>query len=111
VGSGNTGYNIRGLEGNRASLDVDGIALPDAAPKPDGTTLNAFGTGRDYFDPETFREVRIDSGTTAASGANPGLGGSVAFITKSPEDYLGVGVDHYVAYNGRATADRSNAHT
>ncbi|WP_215404212.1 TonB-dependent hemoglobin/transferrin/lactoferrin family receptor [Janthinobacterium sp. JC611] len=111
-GSGNTGYNIRGLEGNRVSLELDGIALPDAAPKPDGNTLNAFGTGRDYFDPETFREVRIDSGTTAVSGANPGLGGGVAFITKSPEDYLGEGVDHYVAYKyGRATADRSNAHT
>ena len=111
-GSGNTGYNIRGLEGNRVSLELDGIALPDAAPKPDGNTLNAFATGRDYFDPETFREVRIDSGTTAASGANPGLGGGVAFITKSPEDYLGEGQDHYVAYKyGRATADRSNAHT
>lgn len=111
-GSGNTGYNIRGLEGNRVSLELDGIALPDAAPKPDGNTLNAFATGRDYFDPETFREVRIDSGTTAASGANPGLGGGVAFITKSPEDYLGEGRDHYVAYKyGRATADRSNAHT
>lgn len=111
-GSGNTGYNIRGLEGNRVSLELDGISLPDAAPKPDGNTLNAFATGRDYFDPETFREVRIDSGTTAASGANPGLGGGVAFITKSPEDYLGEGKDHYVAYKyGRATADRSNAHT
>ncbi|MGK5052092.1 TonB-dependent hemoglobin/transferrin/lactoferrin family receptor [Janthinobacterium sp. RB2P8] len=111
-GAGNTGYNIRGLEGNRVSLDVDGISLPDAAPKPDSTTLNAFGMGRDYFDPETFREVRIDSGTTSVSGANPGLGGGVAFITKSPEDYLGEGQDHYVAYKyGRATVDRSNAHT
>ncbi|WP_454775094.1 TonB-dependent hemoglobin/transferrin/lactoferrin family receptor [Janthinobacterium tructae] len=111
-GSGNTGYNIRGLEGNRVSLELDGISLPDAAPKPDGNTLNAFATGRDYFDPETFREVRIDSGTTAASGANPGLGGGVAFITKSPEDFLGEGRDRYVAYKyGRATADRSNAHT
>ena len=111
-GAGNTGYNIRGLEGNRVSLELDGISLPDAAPKPDGNTLNAFATGRDYFDPETFREVRIDSGTTAASGANPGLGGGVAFITKSPEDFLGEGTDHYVAYKyGRATADRSNAHT
>ncbi|MDO8071444.1 TonB-dependent hemoglobin/transferrin/lactoferrin family receptor [Janthinobacterium sp. SUN176] len=111
-GAGNTGYNIRGLEGNRVSLELDGISLPDAAPKPDSTNMNAFGMGRDYFDPETFREVRIDSGTTAVSGANPGLGGGVAFITKSPEDYLGEGVDHYVAYKyGRATVDRSNAHT
>lgn len=111
-GAGNTGYNIRGLEGNRVSLDVDGIALPDAAPKPDGSTLNAFGTGRDYFDPETFREVRIDSGTTAVSGANPGLGGGVSFVTKSPEDYLGAGQDSYLGYKfGRTSANRSNAHT
>lgn len=111
-GAGNTGYNIRGLEGNRVSLDVDGIALPDAAPKPDGSTLNAFGTGRDYFDPETFREVRIESGTTAVSGASPGLGGGVSFITKSPEDYLGEGQDTYIGYKfGRTSANRSNAHT
>lgn len=111
-GAGNTGYNIRGLEGNRVSLDVDGIALPDAAPKPDGSTLNAFGTGRDYFDPETFREVRIDSGTTSVSGASPGLGGGVSFVTKSPEDYLGEGQDTYIGYKfGRTTANRSNAHT
>ncbi|MFZ4877591.1 TonB-dependent hemoglobin/transferrin/lactoferrin family receptor [Janthinobacterium sp. Mn2066] len=111
-GSGNTGYNVRGMEGNRVSLDVDGISLPDAAPKPDGTTLNAFATGRDYFDPETFREVRIDSGTTSVGAGTPGLGGNVTFITKSPEDYLGAGQDYYAGYKfGRTTSNRSNAHT
>lgn len=111
-GAGNTGYNIRGLEGNRVSLDVDGIALPDAAPKPDASTLNAFGTGREYFDTETFREIRIDGGATAINGASPGLGGGVSFMTKSPEDYLTAGRDTYVGYKyGRTTSNRSNAHT
>ena len=87
-GSGNTGINIRGAEGNRVSLELDGIALPDAAPKPDGTSTNAFGIGRDYFDPETFREVRIGSGTSPTGAGTPGIGGSVSFVTKSPEDYL-----------------------
>lgn len=87
-GAGNTGFNIRGIEGNRVSLDVDGIALPDAAPKPDGNAMNSFGIGRDYFDPETFREVRIGSGTSPAGPGTPGLAGSVAFSTKAPEDYL-----------------------
>ncbi|AVR98048.1 TonB-dependent receptor domain-containing protein [Pseudoduganella armeniaca] len=91
-GAGNTGFNIRGVEGNRVSLDLDGIALPDAAPKPDGMTLNGFGVGRDYFDPETFRSVEIASGTTATRGGTPGLGGAVAFATKAPEDY--VSADH-----------------
>ncbi len=87
-GAGNTGFNIRGVEGNRVSLELDGVALPDAAPKPDGASTNAFGIGRDYFDPETFREVRIGSGSSPAGAGTPGIGGSVSFITKAPEDYL-----------------------
>ncbi|CDG82944.1 TonB-dependent hemoglobin/transferrin/lactoferrin family receptor [Janthinobacterium agaricidamnosum] len=110
--SGNSGYNIRGIEGNRVSLDIDGISLPDAAPKPDATSLNSFGIGREYFDPETFHEVRIGSGTSPAGAATPGLGGSVAFITKSPEDFLGNGRDSYVSYKlGYTAADRAAANT
>ena len=87
-GAGNTGFNIRGVEGNRVSMELDGIALPDAAPKPDGNTMNAFGIGRDYFDPETFHYVSIGSGASPAGSGTPGLGGSVSFVTKSPEQYL-----------------------
>jgi len=113
-GAGSTGFNIRGIEGNRVSLDIDGISLPDAAPKPDGTSMNAFGIGRDYIDPAMLREVRIGSGTSAAGAGTPGLGGSVAFVTKSPEDYLGGGKDRYLdyalGYSG-ASAARSHALT
>ncbi|WPB55249.1 TonB-dependent receptor [Xylophilus sp. GOD-11R] len=98
-GAGTTGYNVRGVEGNRVSLDVDGVELPPAAPKPDGLASNAFGVGRDYIDPELFREVRIDSGTTSTGRAGAqGLGGGVAFVTKSPEDYLRDGTTRYGAY-------------
>ncbi|MFZ6846224.1 TonB-dependent hemoglobin/transferrin/lactoferrin family receptor [Undibacterium sp. RuTC16W] len=111
-GAGNTGYNIRGIEGNRVSLDVDGIAIPDAAPKPDGTTLNSFGTGREYFDPETFREVRIGAGTSDSGSASADLGGGVTFITKSPTDYLSDGHDSYLEYKlGDTSANRSYANT
>lgn len=105
--SGNTGFNIRGIDGNRVSMDLDGISLPDAAPKPDGSTLNSFGIGRDYFDPETFREVNIISGTTSNIGTGPGtpgLGGAVQFTTKAPEDYLDAGrpvhADYKFGYDG-----------
>lgn len=96
--SGNTGFNIRGIDGNRVSMDLDGIALPDAAPKPDGTTLNSFGIGRDYFDPETFREVNITSGTTSTGPGTPGLGGVVQFVTKAPEDHVNPGRPVYADY-------------
>jgi hemoglobin/transferrin/lactoferrin receptor protein len=107
-GAGNTGFNIRGVEGNRVSLELDGIALPDAAPKPDGTTTNAFGVGRDYFDPETFREVRIGSGSSPAGAGTPGLGGSVSFVTKSPEDYLNGSTKLYADYKFGYTSDRAS---
>ena len=108
-GAGNTGYNIRGVEGNRVSLDVDGIGLPDAAPKPDASTMNSFGTGRDYFDPETLREVRVGSG---AAGGMPGLGGAVSLVTKSPDDYVGQGKDTYASYKfGHTSIDGADAHT
>jgi hemoglobin/transferrin/lactoferrin receptor protein len=105
--SGNTGFNIRGIDGNRVSMDLDGIALPDAAPKPDGSTLSSFGIGRDYFDPETFREVNIVSGTTSNTGTGPGtpgLGGAVQFTTKAPGDYVSadrpVHADYKFGYDG-----------
>jgi hemoglobin/transferrin/lactoferrin receptor protein len=105
-GAGNTGFNIRGVEGNRVSLDLDGIALPDAAPKPDGMSANAFGVGRDYFDPETFRTVEISSGTTPTRAGTPGLGGAVAFVTKAPEDYVSAAhplhADYKFGYDGAA---------
>lgn len=104
---GNTGINIRGVEGNRVSLELDGISLPDAAPKPDGSTLNAFGIGRDYFDPETFRDVRIGSGSSPAGAGTPGLGGSVSFVTKAPEDYLDGTRKVYADYKFGYTSDRA----
>ena len=107
-GAGNTGFNIRGVEGNRVSLELDGIALPDAAPKPDGSTTNSFGVGRDYFDPETFREVRIGSGSSPAGAGTPGLGGSVSFVTKSPEDYLNGSRRLYADYKFGYTSDRAS---
>ncbi|MDQ1834432.1 TonB-dependent receptor domain-containing protein [Massilia scottii] len=111
-GAGNTGFNIRGVEGNRVSLDIDGIALPDAAPKPDGTAMNTFGIGRDYFDPAMFREVRIGSGAGAAAAGTPGLAGSVAFVTKSPGDYLSDGKRSYLAYAlGYSDANNSRSHS
>ncbi|WP_374584889.1 TonB-dependent receptor domain-containing protein [Pseudoduganella sp.] len=97
-GAGNTGFNIRGVEGNRVGLELDGIALPDAAPRPDSSTLNGFGVGRDYSDPETFREVRIGAGSTGADGGSAGLGGKVSFVTKAPSDFVNAGKPLHAEY-------------
>ncbi|WP_020654681.1 TonB-dependent receptor domain-containing protein [Massilia niastensis] len=113
-GAGNTGFNVRGVEGNRVGLDLDGIELPDAAPKPDASTLNAFGVGRDYFDPETFRSISIVSGTAPSGPGTQGLGGSVSFVTKAPEDYVSAQRPVYAEYkfgSDRSTDMRMHALT
>nr|WP_315400448.1 TonB-dependent receptor [uncultured Duganella sp.] len=109
--AGNTGINIRGVEGNRVSLEVDGISLPDAAPRPESTSMNAFGIGRDYTDPETFHYVSIGSGASPAGGGTPGLGGAVSFVTKSPEMYLDGTRKVYADYKfGYASEQASRMH-
>jgi len=112
-GNGYSGYNIRGLEGNRISMDVDGIPMPDAAQRPDATSANAFGIGRDYFEIENFRSVGIASGTTFAGRGTPALGGGVSYVTKSPADYLGRSDrPFYLGYKAAyASANESLAHT
>jgi len=112
-GSGYSGYNIRGLEGNRVSMDVDGIPMPDAAQRPDGTSMNGFGIGRDYFEIENYRAVGISSGTTFAGRGNASLGGGVSFQTKSPSDYLGRSDrPYYIGYKAAySSLDESVAHT
>ena len=108
--SGTTGYNIRGIEGNRVGMDVDGVEMPDATTRPyvSRVGVNTFGAGRDFIDPEMFSSVNILSGTTSAKRSAGGIGGAVSFKTKSADDYLRGGkVSYFGGKIGYDSADRS----
>ncbi|WP_069789940.1 TonB-dependent hemoglobin/transferrin/lactoferrin family receptor [Cyanobacterium sp. IPPAS B-1200] len=77
---GNQDFNIRGIDGNRVLLQVDGIRVPD----------NFVGRGRDYFNLETTKRVEIIKGPASALYGSDAIGGVVSFITKDPQDYLDV---------------------
>lgn len=88
---GTTNYNIRGVEGNRVGLDVDGIEMPDAisrAPLTARSEDGTFGMGRDFIDPDLYASVDIQSGTTNSQRTAGGIGGAVSFRSKSPEDFV-----------------------
>jgi hemoglobin/transferrin/lactoferrin receptor protein len=80
---GASGFNIRGLEGNRVLIQVDGIRAPDAF------SFGAQSVGRgDYADLDLLKSVEILRGPASALYGSDGLAGAVSFITKDPEDYL-----------------------
>lgn len=80
---GNSGFNIRGLGGNRVLFQVDGVRVPD------GFSFGpaAFGRG-DYVDLDLLESVEILRGPTSALYGSDGVAGAVSFTTKDPEDFL-----------------------
>lgn len=108
---GTTNYNIRGVEGNRVGLDVDGIEMPDAisrAPLTARSEDGTFGMGRDFIDPDMYASVDIQSGTTNSQRSAGGIGGAVSFRSKSPEDFVSAGKPfHAGAKLGYSEANRT----
>jgi hemoglobin/transferrin/lactoferrin receptor protein len=77
---GNAGFNIRGLDGNRVLLLVDGLRAP---------RNYSFGaSSRDNFGIGLIDRVEIVKGPSSALYGSDGIGGLVQFFTKSPETYL-----------------------
>ena len=100
---GNAGFNIRGLEGNRVLIVVDGVRVPDSF------AFGAQSVGRgDQVDLDTLKSVEIVRGPASALYGSDGLAGSVSFITKDPSDIL-KGGDAFAgrARIGYASADES----
>jgi hemoglobin/transferrin/lactoferrin receptor protein len=100
---GNAGFNIRGLEGNRVLIMVDGIRTPDAFD------FGAQNVGRGgYADLGIVKSVEIVRGPASALYGSDGLAGSVSFFTKDPEDVLRGDRDWATeARAGYASADES----
>jgi len=82
----NSGFNIRGMEGNRVLIMVDGVRVPDSY------SFGAQNVGRgDYVDVGVLKSVEIVRGPSSAMYGSDGLAGSVQFITKDPSDILSAG--------------------
>jgi hemoglobin/transferrin/lactoferrin receptor protein len=81
---GNAGFNVRGIEGNRVLIQVDGIRVPD------GFEFGAQAAGRgDYVDLGLIQSVEILRGPASALYGSDGLAGAISFVTSDPVDVLG----------------------
>jgi hemoglobin/transferrin/lactoferrin receptor protein len=95
--------NIRGLEGNRVLMRIDGVRSPDAFSQ------GPIQLGRAAIEPMLLKQVDIVRGPGSLIYGEGGIGGVVAFETKDPDDFLdllgkdtyfGVSTSHFTAYRG-----------
>lgn len=86
--AGLTGFNIRGIDGDRVLTQVDGVSVPDSY---------FFGpyaqTQRDYVDPEILKRAEIVRGPNSALYGSSAIGGAVSYYTLDAEDILKPGKD------------------
>ncbi|MBV1689420.1 TonB-dependent hemoglobin/transferrin/lactoferrin family receptor [Novosphingobium sp. G106] len=80
---GASSFNIRGLDGNRVLIQVDGVRVPD------GFEFGAQAAGRGaYVDLGLVKSVEILRGPASALYGSDGLAGAVSFTTTDPSDLL-----------------------
>ena len=107
---GANSFNIRGLEGNRVQILVDGIRAP---------SLYQFGIGpfnnstRSFVDLDSLKRVEILRGPASSLYGSDALGGVVSYMTKDPLDYLDLATSPvYGAFKSAyASADTGWANT
>ena len=79
---GNAGFNIRGLDGNRVLMLVDGMRIPRSY----GFGANSFG--RDTLSIDLIKRMELIKGPASVLYGSDGIAGLVNFITYEPSDFL-----------------------
>lgn len=83
---GLAGFNIRGVDGNRVAMQIDGVRLPDEFKI--GGYAN---TGRNLVDIALLKRIDIQRGSASTLYGSGALGGAVSYVTPDPEDWLADG--------------------
>ncbi|MDB5965166.1 MAG: TonB-dependent hemoglobin/transferrin/lactoferrin family receptor [Polaromonas sp.] len=79
---GNAGFNIRGLDGNRVLMLVDGFRIPRSY------TFNVNAFGRDMLSIDLVKRIEFVKGPASVLYGSDGIAGLVNFITWEPSDFL-----------------------
>ena len=100
---GVSGYNIRGIDGDRILTQVDGVEIPDSFFN--GPYAK---TQRNYVDPEIVKRVEILRGPASVLYGSNAIGGADSYFTLDPDDIIKPGQDVGARLKtGYSSADRS----
>lgn len=101
--AGLTGYNIRGIDGDRVLTQVDGVQVPDSFFNGPYAQTN-----RNYVDPEIVKRVEILRGPASVLYGSNAIGGAVSYYTLDPDDIIKPGKDVGARLkSGYSSADES----
>jgi hemoglobin/transferrin/lactoferrin receptor protein len=80
---GLAGFTVRGLDGNRVLIEIDGARVAD------GFSIGSFSSaGRDAVELDVLKRLEIVRGSASSLYGSSAMGGVVAFTTQGPLDYL-----------------------
>ncbi len=80
----NTGFNIRGIGGNRVAIEVDGVPVSDHF-----SIGNFSNAGRNLIDPAVLKRIEILRGPASALYGSDAIAGVIAYSTFLPQDLVG----------------------
>lgn len=103
---GLSGFNIRGIGGNRVATRIDGVPLPEQF------VFGPLAAPRSSMDVELLESVEILRSAGSALYGSDALGGVVSLVTRDPGDYLSGAPRHFgfrLGWDGRADETLASA--
>ena len=87
-GRRNKGFAMRGVEGNRVGISIDGVNLPDSEENSLYARYGNFNSSRLSIDPELVQGIDIMRGADSFNAGSGSLGGSVNYRTLGADDII-----------------------
>ncbi|HGO5823825.1 TPA: TonB-dependent hemoglobin/transferrin/lactoferrin family receptor [Mannheimia haemolytica] len=85
------GFAMRGVEGNRVGISIDGVSLPDSEENSLYARYGNFNSSRLSIDPELVTGIDIYRGANSFNAGSGSLGGTVNYKTLDAMDLVSDG--------------------
>lgn len=82
------GFAMRGVEGNRVGVSIDGVSLPDFQENSLYSRYGNFNSSRPAIDVELVRGIEVVKGSDSFNYGSGNLGGGVNYRTLSANDIV-----------------------
>ena len=81
-------FNVRGIEGNRIKVLIDGVEQPVTYASGGRGETNVLGKGQGQVEIDNLTAIEINKGASSSLYGSGALGGSVLMMTKTPDNLL-----------------------